>query len=296
MSDLPRDRDEFSRTLHDAIVRSGLSLKQIQAELGRLDIGVGRSTLSVWQNGRRRPTGDESMRVLEALETIVDAAPGELVAAAQAADPATGFPRWAEPADVEPIGDLLAKIGCRGVPQHFDTRVTLSSAQIGPTGAVSRLDTHLVERAVRSTDRFAFIYGGEAGGDPGRVTVGVAGSLRLGRVAKDVELNLTACEIILPRPTRAGEHLTIRYWIEDRNTIPSTEFAKPILAAATFSGLEVTFHPDRLPVHVEEYERTDSPPRDTVRPVTLAHGSRVDLVRERAPKGIIGVRWRYAEP
>lgn len=293
MTDRPAGPNPFASALRAAIARSGLSLQQIQAELDRVGMRVGRSTLSYWQNGRRRPTGDESLRTLEALELIVGAAPDELVAAARASDRASTLPRWAEPQGAEPVGELLTRIGCRGVPQHFDTRVTLSSARIGASGAVNRLDTHLVERVVRTNDRFAFLYGGEPGGDPDLVSIGVGASLRVGRVARDPALNLTACEIILPRATRIGEHLTIRYRIEDRNTIPSTEFAKPILAAATFSGLEVNFHPDRLPAHVEEYERTDSPLRDTVRPVTLAQGARVDLVRERAPKGVIGVRWRY---
>ena len=59
--------------------------------------------------------------------------------------------------------------------------------------------------------------------------------------------------------------------------------------------LDLGFHPDCLPVRLEEFERaTDNGPDLFVRQRTLSPDRRVTLVRERARRGIVGLRWEYA--
>ena len=68
----------FHRALGMAITDSGLALSRLEYRLGRRGIRVGRSTLSYWQQGRRRPERADSLQAITALEEILEIPPDSL--------------------------------------------------------------------------------------------------------------------------------------------------------------------------------------------------------------------------
>ena len=79
------------------------------------------------------------------------------------------------------------------------------------------------------------------------------------------------------------------------NRIPVNTIFKLVVTPPALMALEVSFHADKLPVSIAEFEKTTEDGPDTfVRVRTLGVDSRVALIRERARRGLVGFRWTYA--
>ncbi|HOF64613.1 MAG TPA: hypothetical protein PLL54_09945, partial [Dermatophilaceae bacterium] len=109
-----------------------------------------------------------------------------------------------------------------------------------------------------------------------------------------VESEQLGIEILLDEPLRAGEFAQLRYRIDDANAVPSRSFVKFAPRGGILSGLEIEFHPSRLPTALEQFERaTPHGPDLAVRDLRLGAGHKISLIREVQRRGTHGVRWAF---
>src|SRR5216117_64978 len=69
----------FHAAFRAAVHERGLALDRLRAHLAQRGITVGLSSLSDWQQGRRRPCGANSLRAVHALEEILGLPPRSLI-------------------------------------------------------------------------------------------------------------------------------------------------------------------------------------------------------------------------
>jgi len=285
----------FNHGLRVAIRQSGLTLETIQRRLSDRGLAVGRSTLSYWQNGHRSPTGPESIEVVHALEAIPGVADGALYNRINDDAPPVGPEAFDVVATGQRIDNLLAEVGCQ---DKFAAMAIVSCsdfAEIGPDGSLVSVRTFYTLKALVDSDRYPAIHGGEAGGDPRLIDLEMVSGARLGRIRRDAAANVVVCEMVFDRVIRRGEFHVLHYTATDANTIPTTSAYVFLTAPRSLTTIDVGFHPDCLPVNLEEFERhRDTGPDRFVLPRTLGGDRRVNVVRERPRRGTIGLRWQYA--
>ena len=285
------DRTLFAQALRHALTERDLTLDRVQARLAERGISVGRSTLSFWQNGRRVPRGLSSLRVVAALEEILDVTPG-LLTGPLGENPTPGEHVTLGSAD-DQVGDLLDVIDAGSLLDAIRVRQGITRVWVSQTGGYDRIDVDLVLRATRPINRIPIVVFGGAGVDAARMQVTVDGG-RVGRTASGREVLVV--EVLLDRDYRKGELLLLRYAVRQASPVPQTEFVKFSEGGGTLSGLVVTFHPDLLPVQVEHFEAHDMNGSDlAVLPLHLGASRRVSVVRERVRRGVTGIRWQFAD-
>lgn len=278
--------------LHDAIRASGLTLHAVQELLAAEGVPVGRSTLSYWQNGKRMPTGEESLGVVSRLEQVLRLRDGTLVAALD--EPYFGDVAINPIDGGERLEQLMEQAGCRQEFAASEGIAYISRGDYGSQGELLRMRTTVAIRAVGDLDRAPIVHAGEPGGDPRRIAFEVTGGGRQGRVSHDMDTNLLVGEVIFDRHLRRGECHLFHYEVVDDNRQRADCYFKLFTTPRAFLALEVTFHPDCLPVLVEEYERLSvAGPDILVRNRILGLDSKVAVVRERARRGVVGLRWRF---
>lgn len=294
-----RINPRFAVCLRQAIGDSGLTLDDVQRRLHELGTPVGRSTLSYWQNGRRLPSGARSHTVVRALESLLGVRPGTLLEALLAPGPLDTVDQLtgsvAQSSTGDRVGALIEEVGCAASFSSIEMIAAQDFALIGAGGGLEQVSTILTFRALTEIDRWPAVHGGEAGGDPRQIRCEPVSGARLGRVRYDDQANIVVSELVFDRMLRRGEHHIVRRITYDRNPTQTRE-------AMLFSGLvramvslEVSFHPDRVPVHIEEFEHSPETGTDRYqRPVVIGPDRRTSLVRERSRPGMIGLRWTYA--
>ena len=285
----------FNHGLRVAIRQSGLTLETIQRRLSDRGLAVGRSTLSYWQNGHRSPTGPESIEVVRALEAILGGADGSLYNRINSEAPQVGPEAFDMVAAGQRIDNLLAEVGCQDKFAAMSIVSCSDFAEIGPDGSLDSVRSFYTLKALVDVDRYPAIHGGEPGGDPYKIDLDIVSGARIGRVRRDVEANVVVCEMVFDRVIRRGEFHVLHYTSTDANTIPTMAAYVFLTAPRSLTTVDVGFHPDCLPVNLEEFERhRDTGPDRFVQPRTLGGDRRVSVVRERPRRGTIGLRWQYA--
>lgn len=286
---------QFALVFSDAIASSGLTLEALQRRLAEQGLSVGRSTLSYWQNGRRVPTGPTSLTLVARLERILAVPDGTFVNALERPAPIPPGQHFEMITTGERVDRLIEEVGCREALLASDNVGNIVSGTLGPHGELATMRNKLAIRAVEDTDRAPFVHGGELGGDPRLIRVAVLSGGRLGRIGYDEAANIMVGEIIFDQQIRRGETHLFEYLITDPNPIPSDSYYQLLRTARTFMALDMTFHPECLPVRVQEFERlVDSGPDVVARNRMLGADYKVALVRDRARRGVVGLRWDFA--
>ncbi len=287
--------NRFPGELRVALHASGLTLESVQRKLAERGFSVGRSTLSYWQNGRRLPTGPTSLLAVHALEDILRLPSGRLTDAL--ADPGGGSATSAldMAAAAARIDSLMAAIGCPDGFAPLESISTLEIGEFGPTGACESLRTVETFRVLADTEHYPVLHGGEPGGDPELMRMELLSGGRIGRVRRDQEANVVIAEAIFDRYLRRGDHHVIHHMSYDGNHQECLLLYRYVLTPRAMMVMDLGFHPDRLPIKIEEFERAaEHGPDLFVRQRTLSPDRRVTMVRERARRGIVGLRWEYA--
>jgi hypothetical protein len=287
--------NRFSGELRVALHASGLTLDAVQRRLSERGFAIGRSTLSYWQNGHRLPTQPTSLLAVAALEEILKVPAGSFTDALRhpSTGPATADLDMATTADR--IGVLMDGVGCPEGVTTLEPLSTIQIAEYGATGCLRSVRSIETYRALADTERFPVLFGGEPGGNPDLMRLEAVSGGRIGRVRRDPEVNVMVSELVFDRQVRRGEHHFLHYLTFDDNEQRSLLLYRLVVTSRSMMVLDLGFHPDCLPVRLEEYERaTDSSPDLFVRQRTLSPDRRVTLVRERARRGIVGLRWEYA--
>lgn len=217
--------NEFASALAEAITHRGLTLQAISARLASNGTPVSVPTLSYWQTGRSVPTRSRSIKGVEALEHVLELPPGALV------QTLAGNPQMRAPIAVMPDTDvvpgLLAELGLT-LDRNFQVITHEDQLDIGPDRVARSLTIRRVLRALRDkADRLPVIHQNEDAQGRAPEVVAIAGC-QVGRRIQRDDLSLVACELVLPRPLRQGDHHLVEYRVD----WPPTEVITPSFSRA----------------------------------------------------------------
>ncbi|WSL80753.1 hypothetical protein OG403_22475 [Kitasatospora sp. NBC_01266] len=255
----------FHLALRTALAARGLALHRVQQHLAHRGVHVGVTSLSYWQQGRRRPERAESLRAVGALEEVLELPAGSLT---RLLGPRRG--RSAEPAmtvatrpyrdliaPADAVDELLAELpGPRDTGLHTLTHI--ERIRVGADGRLLRRDSQHAVRAHRDgIDRYLAIYQGDPGCDVSQVRVRAEENCRPGRTARAPDSQLVIAELLLDRRLRTGETHLLGYGFDDAPAPdPSTEFVRGFNSGTGQYVLQVTFHPAALPVRCHRFARS----------------------------------------
>lgn len=284
----------FDEVLRDAITARGLALTRVRDHLATRGQQVGVSTLSYWQNGERQPTS-RSLPVIEALEQVLELSPGTLIGLVPTEagrEPRrgklTGITSYADTVD-----QLIREMGSpsMGLAHNLST---IEGISIGRERSLETKHVHQVIRASETVDRQVITYQGESGCDVSLLAMQPVSGCRIGRVRHHEPTALVVAELLFDRTVHRHESHVFQYAIKDDNKVPTYEHYRMHLERGGIHVVELTFHPDALPVRVEEFHRRRlEDPDSRRRPVPIYHGNRAHLVTEPSTPGISGLSWEY---
>lgn len=287
--------NRFPGELRVALHASGLTLDAVQRRLADRGCIVGRSTLSYWQNGHRLPSEPRSLVAVAALEEILKVPTGTFT---EALAGGTEHPVPSDLTMAAAAARIDALMGAVGCPDGFTTMELINSvalAEFGPGGGLRLVRSVETYRALTDVDHYPLLYGGEPGGHPDLMRHEIISGGRIGRVRRDPHVNVLVSEVIFDRVVRRGEFHFVHSLSHDDNDQESLLLYRLVTSPRALIVLDLGFHPDRLPVRLEEFERAvDTGPDLFVRERTLSPDRRVTLVRERTRRGVAGLRWEYA--
>lgn len=285
----------FPAQLRVALHASGLTLETVQRRLADRGFTLARSTLSYWQNGRRLPSAATSLLAVAALEDILKVPTGTFVGALTATAPPPAVSDLEMSGVASRIDALMEAVGCPDGFSGMEPLATIDVIDGGPTGGLRTARSIETFRAASDIEHYPLLYGGEAGGDPELIRHELVSGGRIGRVRRDTSANVVVSEAVFDRYVRRGEHHVLHYITHDENPAPCELFYRLVLTPRSMVVIDLGFHPDCLPVRLEEFERAvDTGPDLFVRQRTLSPDRRVTVVRERARRGVVGLRWEYA--
>ncbi|CRK62075.1 hypothetical protein [Alloactinosynnema sp. L-07] len=245
----------FSLALRLALKSSGLSLDRIQVRLRERDAAVSKTALSNWQSGRTQPERADSLRALAVLEDIVGVPDGALSALlgpprprgrwlAQAPGDMRADQAWARP---DGLARALQRMGA-----SIDSVSKMAKVAIHIVGVVDHdqrlrsLTHHLTLRAeCDGVDRHTIAHRSDL---PRSVDVTDTVGCRLGRKRTDMETGFTTCELLLDRPLRAGELMSVAYTI--RTDAKEPYHSQRVGRATRVLAVQVRFTAGTLPVRV----------------------------------------------
>ncbi|GAA1100416.1 hypothetical protein [Kitasatospora arboriphila] len=291
----------FPLALRTAIAARGLALQRVQERLARRGVRVGVTSLSYWQQGRRRPERPESLRAVAVLEEVLDLPEHSLTrllgprrAPAGPAAPAT-LPYRALIRPRSAVDGLIAAVSG---PQDsgLHTVVHVERIRIDARRRLARRDSQHALRAHRDgVDRYLAIHQGDPGADPGRVVLRAEENCRPGRIRRDPEHGLLVAELLLDRRLRTGDTHLLGYGFDDAPTpTPSCEYVRGFNAGAGQYVLQVTFDPAALPVRCHRFAvRAPGERPHESEELTLDGHHSVHLVATGLPPGLLGIGWDW---
>lgn len=288
--------DQFHALLRVAIRERGLSLDSLQRRLTAEGHRIGRSTLSFWQSGTRRPASTSSLAAVAALERILLIRPGSLTEPLRQHREPPSAPALTMIPDPGALNLMVEAVGCSGVLESLHTTAFIDTVDFRADGSLAQLHSIHTLRALADLDRYPALIAGERGGNSRLLRHEAVSGCRVGRVARSPDSKDIATELLLSHPVRRGETYLLSFLTLDDNHIEQTEFCEWLTDPQSMVVLDIGFHEDRMPVYLEEYEADTLGGPDTMtRPRTLGFNRRVTVVRERAPRGIVGLRWIYPD-
>ncbi|MFJ2187705.1 hypothetical protein ACIOJE_06985 [Kitasatospora sp. NPDC087861] len=292
----------FHLALRTAIATRGLALHRIRRHLALRGIHVGLTSLSYWQQGRRRPERPESLRAVAALEDVLDLpehsltrllGPRRAADTTPAAPPVRPYRDLISPATA--VDDLLATIaGPRDTGLHTITHI--ERVRIGPDRQLARRDSQHALRAHRDgIDRYLALYQGDPGSDITRVGVRAEENCRPGRIRRDQAHHLLVAELLLDRRLRAGDTHLLGYGFDDApSPDPSCEYVRGFNSGAGQYVLQITFHPAALPVRCHRFAlRSPGEAPYETEELTFDGHHCVHLVATALRPCLLGIRWDW---
>ncbi|GAA4862623.1 hypothetical protein [Kitasatospora terrestris] len=291
----------FHLALRTAITARGLALHRVREHLAQRGVRVGVTSLSYWQQGRRRPERPESLRAVRALEEVLELPAHSLTrllgprqAAPGPAAPATR-PYRDLIAPAEAVDGLLAVLsGPPGTALHTVTH--LERIRVGADRRqVSRDSQHVLRAHRDGIDRYLAIYQGDPGCDIERVAVRAEENCRPGRIRRDRAAELLVAELLLDRRLRTGDTHLLSYGFDDAPAAEaSQEYVRGFNAGAGQYVLQVSFHPDALPVRCTRFAAREpgAAPYETEE-LTLDGHHCVHLVASALRPCLLGISWDW---
>jgi len=291
----------FHLALRTAIAARGLALHRVQQRLAQRGIRVGVTSLSYWQQGRRRPERAESLRAVRVLEEVLELPEHSLTRllgprrhrSGPVGPPVRPYRDLISPAAA--VDGLLAVLS--GPPDTgLHTVAHLERIRIGADRQQLRRDSQHVLRAHRDgIDRYLALYQGDAGCDIGRVTVRAEENCRPGRIRRDPSADLLVAELLLDRRLRTGDTHLLSYGFDDAPAPePSYEYVRGFNAGAGQYVLQVTFDPAALPVRCHRFAaRSPGEAPYETEELTLDGHHCIHLVATDLRPCLLGIRWDW---
>ncbi|WP_035846878.1 hypothetical protein [Kitasatospora azatica] len=259
----------FHLALRTALTARGLALHRVQQHLAQRGVHVGVTSLSYWQQGRRRPERAESLRAVRVLEEVLElpahsltrllgprrAGSGSGSGSGDEFTPTVATRPYRDliaPADA--VDGLLAELpGPRDTGVH--TVAHIERIRLGADRQLLRRDSQHAVRAHRDgIDRYLAIYQGDPGCDVSRVRVRAEENCRPGRIRRDQSARLVMAELLLDRRLRTGETHLLGYGFDDAPTpTPSNEYVRGFNSGTGQYVLQATFDPAALPVRCHRF-------------------------------------------
>ncbi|MEV7779274.1 hypothetical protein [Kitasatospora sp. NPDC088351] len=292
----------FHLALRTAITARGLTLHRVRRHLALRGVHVGVTSLSYWQQGRRRPERAESLRAVAALEEVLELpehsltrllGPRRATPAGPTGPPVLPYRDLITPATA--VDDLLATIASpRDTGLHTITHI--ERVRIGADRRMLRRDSQHALRAHRDgIDRYLAIYQGDPGGDITRVDVRAEENCRPGRVRRDQAHDLLVAELLLDHRLRAGDTRLLGYGFDDApSPAPSREYVRGFNSGAGQYVLQVTFHPAALPVRCHRFALHSPGEKPYENEELTLDGHRcVHLVASAVRPCLLGIGWDW---
>ncbi|THA24847.1 hypothetical protein E4198_09000 [Streptomyces sp. RKND-216] len=291
----------FESALDTAIRASGLSMERIQRRLADRGVEVSITALSYWRRGRSRPERPQSRRAVRLLEELLALPTDSLVALL---GPQRPRGRWTGRADTslaptrlwqgyQSLSGLLHDVG--NTDDGLSRVAVHERFEIDAQGAESRWTACLVLRAERDdVDRCVVISRGDEPGRPLPDLVDVRNA-RPGRVRSDPDVPITVTELLLDRVLSKGETAVVEYTTAYPTSGRATdECGRGFRTPAALYTLEVTFHPDRVPVRCYRCAGTAATGSlPVVGPVWISPRGRAHMVVQDAAPGFHSLRWEW---
>ncbi|MEV0676408.1 hypothetical protein AB0I60_07765 [Actinosynnema sp. NPDC050436] len=294
----------FHAALRAAVERSGLTLERLRDRLDRRGIHVSLSTLSYWRLGRSRPERADSLRAVQAIETILGLPRHSLEALL---GPPRPRGRWvskqAQPRRygrmLEPAQSLAETVEALVGPSDGDLRLWSQddAAEVDVHGALRSVRTRQVLRAVAGhPDRYLAVYCADPGTSPDALGVEALVNCRLGRVRRHPGAPVIAAELLFDHTLRAGRTHLLEYRFTIGETgVPARDYRRAFRYPVGAYVLSVHFTEPRLPVRCYALAQpgTDAP---------LVHGDELSLTPGRVlhvtardvQPGVLGIGWDWS--
>ncbi|GGK34034.1 hypothetical protein GCM10010124_28300 [Pilimelia terevasa] len=292
------NRGPFHEALRRAIKTRRLSLQAIQRRLDEAGLHVGLGTLSYWQSGQRRPERPASLKIVAAIERILDLPPRALLGLLGPPKERLSPRRRPAPgkalADLlrapGPVESLLEALGRREQDLHL--LVALDVVTLADNGGIAAMEATNVVEAHRPTDRYILVYFGEPESDAELLSVTALDGCRVGRLRRDAEARLIVAELLFDFELHVGQSHVMRYLLQDASPPPTTEYYRWIRHPAQTVVTQVKFSASRLPAMVWRFTRPyEGAPDQFRQEVPVGPHRSVHLTRSQVEPGLMGIRW-----
>ncbi|MDR2997328.1 MAG: helix-turn-helix transcriptional regulator [Microbacterium sp.] len=288
------DRSLFAGELDRAIRARGLTLQRLSRRLADLGSPVSVASLSLWRNGHRVPTGDESLEVVYRLEELLEL-DADSLARLLPVHPQLKANRhrsidefYAEEGKSSNTSELAERLDVDAASVFL--RSTNERFDIGPDRQISlcRIQNFWEARVDRARSvYFTWRYDSPAK-EP--IVASTAGA-QLGATLFDEENGTYAAEFILPRPLRKGETAITEYTFEGLGERDDVTCLDNGLARHVAEGsIWIQFTPGHEPTdpHLRVHDGTTK----SRTPASLEGGALHHIVRGFGP-GLIGFDWTW---
>ncbi|SES42240.1 hypothetical protein SAMN04488000_12949 [Lentzea albida] len=290
---------DFAEALTKAVDNSGLSLERIQHHLAARGMQVSISTLSYWRRGRSRPERPESLKVVAALEELLELGEGFLTDRLGDKRPRG---RWVDQSlSLEDMWDSratdLGEVMSR-IDRLQPTATTYLSVQdrqvIGPDRReVSNHCTGVIQALEDGVDRFLAIQLADAT-DLGVPSIEAGPPCRLGRVRSEDSTGFLVAEILFDRMLRAGETALVDYTVRMRPGADSEVCDRRFLRPVNDYTLQIGFHPDAVPARCFQFARPSlHEPETALNDLWIGTTASTHIHVRNSKPGIYGVRWEW---
>jgi hypothetical protein len=253
----------FSAALQLAIANSELTLDRLEYRLRARGHRIGRSTLSYWQQGQRRPERPASMAALASLEEILglpESALSSLLGPRKPRGRWIGYQGnvvdWSELAAAPAEAIRLALIDTRRAAERVVDVMSTDRVEVDALRRFRRWDAEVLYRARQNNaDRVLELYGFDPNIDVSKLRPSGLEGCRIGRSRSQADEFLLAVELLFDRAMSEGTTHLLRYtydytaaYIEGVDESPPTEWARGFRRSTPLYVASIRFDPARLPV------------------------------------------------
>lgn len=283
----------FAEELRAAIARRDLSLSEIRRRLAAHRVSVSLATLSQWRSGARVPQSTDSLRVVGALEEVLDLEPNvlwDLLSVPLDGGRSIGRYESEHLAGFSPaVADAMAELGL--LELQFDEVSVHVSFDVGVDRCIRSINTKQVMRARRAgAQRMAvFVVLDETTDEFAQFTA-VSGCVT-GRRAERRADGVAVVELIFPAPLARNDTALYETQVElAPYPVADSDCFNQVISSRIAQGiLEARFHPDQLP-HAGEAFTSDRDGTEANHTPRAVRDHLHNIVHDFGP-GQINLRW-----